>query len=420
MATTRTYTLDDFASYGRQHFPDAYALVADPWLYVIESRRGLPYTKPGRSTSSLVLAKKVNRTKPYLTLQEVVLYGSRVSYIYDPRDGIFHMKEVIDAYDLNAGDLRAPFCYVAADPEDSAKASAKLYGEAYRLNLLVHFVFLLTGRITHFRGAIDHDLLNEFKTLCEHIQQRKAAESNSVRKAIFKKGEPEIEADLEDYDLDNTGAGEQHPQQARSAESTPSTIDEPHSVSPDPPPRKRTASQMADDPADENEDRPRKCIKLLEEASSKLAEALSMSRENESWGSARENALRDEIAGLRGQLANREAEIAEQAARIAELEAKNKECRDKLAQGSEKLGAADERTKKQAQKFEDLMEERDERMRKMVLKMKELRRERDGWRDRYVDEKDEWRIRYEDEMNVWNGKYKLLKKGTMRALTKGF
>lgn len=177
MATKNSYTLEAIETYARENFPLAFEIIADPHLYKFESRQFWA------DNGHLIEADLVDFafwTGPFFGIPTWAYSdGGDVCYSYG-KSGT-DLKSCSPP--ISSGgkkspiqDFKIPFCYAAARTEPgSANKNVKALREHVRmlarkrLNLLIKFVFLLTGRVTQLCTEDDGDLLVQFKDLCIHV-----------------------------------------------------------------------------------------------------------------------------------------------------------------------------------------------------------------------------------------------------------
>jgi hypothetical protein len=176
------YTLQDLESYARANCPAAFAIINDVVKYTFVKNtfvRGDKSTFEGHALHVGYLDREA--------------YGDCWFAVCDPLDGqiaTYHGRpgdKLVPAGDpfalpataSNVADTVFPFClamnHSLSTAKDAGARSTARQEKRVRLQLLVEFAHLLTGRMKHMGLVTSHgrDVLQEFVSLCEVMQREK-------------------------------------------------------------------------------------------------------------------------------------------------------------------------------------------------------------------------------------------------------
>lgn len=174
MAPKKSYT--DFTTYARKNFSSAFDLVADPLAYTINCGHFRTMDGEVKEGELLEVAQSTGR---YVKVPLWVWFNDgKLQYLEGELGGTMDFRLRNHLFYSHISKYVAPFCFVINRTRLKSTTSVCEVGRQRkeRLDLLVKFVFLLTGRISEITNGDGVDMLVEFEELCMHIQQTEEME----------------------------------------------------------------------------------------------------------------------------------------------------------------------------------------------------------------------------------------------------
>jgi hypothetical protein len=165
MVIKNLYSLEDLQGHARKKFSRAYNCLNRLCSYDLA-------WQPLRLLGAATVEAGALQISSELFKQPLIAYtnGGEVLY-YRLTDNTLHRQT---GFHVGHGALLHPF-YHAKEPDSQIRYTLLNEKELERLSLLIRYIFLKRGKITHIRNDHQDDVLLQFESLCQHMQQAVAA-----------------------------------------------------------------------------------------------------------------------------------------------------------------------------------------------------------------------------------------------------